>query len=220
MLLEAFEELASEKSMESISVSEICERSTVRRNTFYRHFSDKYAFIQFYLQSLADRFMAESECDMDDIRDYAQHMHRALIRFVQTHQNSMKYALGDTTSVGMIDLIIRQIAEGINLRAARGLEGVEHPALELQGMEHAALELEGREHAGLKLDGMKHAAQELDGMEHHAKMPVEFLGYFYSAGMVHTLRWWFFEEKPVAPELLEQYCTAFLMRCYTEFTEP
>ena len=175
MLLDAFEELSSEKSMEDVSVSELCERSTVRRNTFYRHFSDKYAFIEFYLQSVAERFMAQAQpkADLEALDEYAGHMHRALIAFVETHQESIRLAMGQTALVSTLDMIVRQIAEGITLRAARDLKAA--------GCEPA--------------------------------MPVEFLGIFYSAGMVHTLRWWLFEGKPVPPELLVQHCTEFLMRC-------
>jgi len=185
MLLDAFEELSSEKNMEDISVSEICERSTVRRNTFYRHFSDKYAFMQFYLQSITDRFMAEaeSERDLDDIFEYAQHMHRALIRFVQSNQKIMRYTIGGTASIGTIDMIVRQTAEGIAKRAACGL-------------------------AGAKCE-----------TDNKAGAPIEILAHFYSAGMVYLLRWWFFEGKPISAERLEQYCTSFLMRCYTGLEE-
>ena len=176
MLMDAFEQLFSEKSLEEISVSEICERSTVRRNTFYRHFNDKYAFIEFYLESLAQRFMAESEseCNLEGIREYARHMHLSLLRFVETHQNSMRTALGQTVPVSTIDMIIKQIAEGITQRAAR----------------------------------------ELERRNRVSEMPIEFLGFFYSAGMVHTLRWWLFTGKPVSAEALEQYCTDFLMSCF------
>jgi len=180
MLLDAFEELAGEKGMEDISVSELCERSTVRRNTFYRHFDDTYAFIEFYLQSLAARFMAEAEAgtSLEELSDYAQHMHRVLIRFVDSHESTIKLTMGRSAPVSTVDLIIKQIAQGISLRAAQGLKGM------------------------------------LDKPE----IPAEFLGFFYSAGMVHTLRWWLFEGRPVTAEQLEHYCTGFLMRCYNSLT--
>ena len=176
MLLEAFEELTSEKSMEEISVSEICERSTVRRNTFYRHFSDKYAFIEFYLQSLATRFMAEAqpESDLEETDVYASHMHRALITFVETHQQSARQTIGQSASMSTIDMVVAQISDGITLRLARDLKEKKcQPAV-----------------------------------------PAEFLGIFYSAGMVHTLRWWLFNGKPVPAEQLEYYSTEFLISCY------
>ena len=181
MLVDAFEELASEKNMEDISVSELCERSTIRRNTFYRHFNDKYTFIGFYLQTLAERFMVEAETgyNLEALSDYASHMHKALIRFMESHQKSMKYVMGQKVPVSTIDMIIKHISEGIIMRA-----------------EH-----------GLVHDG------------HTLGKPIELLGYFYSAGMLHTLRWWFFEGKPIASELLEQYCTDFLMRCYDSLVE-
>jgi AcrR family transcriptional regulator len=176
MLLDTFEELASEKGMEDITVTELCERSTVRRNTFYRHFNDKYAFIAFYLQSLAERFMVKAEpgYDLEELSDYARYMHRALIEFIESHQASIRYAFGQSVSVGTIDMIIRHISEGITARIKRE-----------SGQDEAIPDEQA-----------------------------ELLGYYYSAGMLHTLRWWYFEATPFAPDKLECLCTDFLMCCY------
>ena len=44
-LFRTFYELLAEKSYESITVNELCERATVRRATFYKHYSDKQDFL-------------------------------------------------------------------------------------------------------------------------------------------------------------------------------
>ena len=51
-LVRAFYELLAEKSYESITINELCERAEVRRATFYKHYRDK----QDFLIALAARF--------------------------------------------------------------------------------------------------------------------------------------------------------------------
>ena len=56
---------------------------------------------------------------------YARHMHKALIRFLQTHQKITKYAMGSIGSFATIDMIIGQIVERIALRVAQEVKGKE-----------------------------------------------------------------------------------------------
>ena len=83
MLRDALEKLLDEKSFEDISVSEICELSTVRRATFYRHFKDKNDFYEWFLQTMTDQFLAEAgEADeVGSLEEYTRYMHRKLIEF-------------------------------------------------------------------------------------------------------------------------------------------
>ncbi len=51
LLLEAFKALAQERqNVYSISVQEITERATVNRATFYAHFEDKYALLEYWMR--------------------------------------------------------------------------------------------------------------------------------------------------------------------------
>lgn len=54
-LLNALAELLKEEPMRSISVSDICARAGVSRQTFYRHFENKFAIAQWYWLQLAQR---------------------------------------------------------------------------------------------------------------------------------------------------------------------
>ena len=51
-----FKEMLSEKFFENITVNDICERSGIRRATFYNHFNDKYDFLAHYTRSLRREF--------------------------------------------------------------------------------------------------------------------------------------------------------------------
>ena len=118
MLIDAFEELISEKDTEAITVSELCERSTVRRGTFYRHFADKQSFFRFYLQSITERLLMQMEESdhPEKLRPYAQHMHRALISFIEHKQGFGLHVLGPTMTADALDCIVVQIAKGIEER--------------------------------------------------------------------------------------------------------
>ncbi len=55
-LAKAFISLLEEKHFESITVNELCERATIRRATFYKHYTDKFHFLACFTRSLRDQF--------------------------------------------------------------------------------------------------------------------------------------------------------------------
>ena len=55
-LFDAFTELMSKETFENINVNQLCERAGIRRATFYKHFSDKYAFLTYYVKALRIKF--------------------------------------------------------------------------------------------------------------------------------------------------------------------
>lgn len=120
LLRATLEELLEEKSIEDITVSEVCERSTVRRTTFYRHFEDKYAFFEWYLSTVTERFLAElgTQAGCDDLRTYTALMHRKLISFASAHRSMMRRSLGRTAMAGSLDMMMGQVADGIAERIA------------------------------------------------------------------------------------------------------
>jgi AcrR family transcriptional regulator len=52
MLQEALLELTVEKGFAAVTVRDLCERAMVNRSTFYRHFLDKYALLDEYLDEV------------------------------------------------------------------------------------------------------------------------------------------------------------------------
>jgi len=58
LILGAFESLIAEKGFESISVQDVTNQAQVNRATFYAHFADKYALLDY---SISQKFMQEIE---------------------------------------------------------------------------------------------------------------------------------------------------------------
>ena len=50
LLLQAFSDLFSEKGFHTMTVQDITERARVNRGTFYSHFEDKYAILEWWLR--------------------------------------------------------------------------------------------------------------------------------------------------------------------------
>ncbi len=51
----------SERTIEEITVSDICERAMVHRTTFYKHYEDKYALLEQGIRQMYDDLLAEEE---------------------------------------------------------------------------------------------------------------------------------------------------------------
>ena len=58
LILHAFDELLAEQNFENISVQEVTDRAQINRATFYAHFQDKYALLDY---SIAQMFRQEIE---------------------------------------------------------------------------------------------------------------------------------------------------------------
>jgi AcrR family transcriptional regulator len=58
LILQAFEGLLAEKGFETISVQDVTDKAQINRATFYAHFPDKYALLDY---SISQMFMHEIE---------------------------------------------------------------------------------------------------------------------------------------------------------------
>ncbi|MGA7192446.1 MAG: TetR family transcriptional regulator [Anaerolineales bacterium] len=58
LILQSFQALISEKEFESVSVQDVTDKAQINRATFYAHFADKYALLDF---SINQKFMQEIE---------------------------------------------------------------------------------------------------------------------------------------------------------------
>ena len=52
LILKSFQDLLAEKNFETISVQDVTDKAQVNRATFYKHFVDKYALLDFSVQQM------------------------------------------------------------------------------------------------------------------------------------------------------------------------
>ena len=92
-LHDAFTKLLSKKSFEEITVNELCDEASIRRTTFYKHFSDKYDYFNFFLDELFHEFRSKVSYDVatHDPATYAARRIRDSQNFIRSHKNFIKH---------------------------------------------------------------------------------------------------------------------------------
>ncbi|MBM4428032.1 MAG: TetR/AcrR family transcriptional regulator [Chloroflexi bacterium] len=76
LILSSFEALLAEKGFETISVQDVTDKAQINRATFYAHFPDKYALLDYTIQQA---FMAEIEKRTLNVCSYSEDNLRNLI---------------------------------------------------------------------------------------------------------------------------------------------
>jgi AcrR family transcriptional regulator len=89
LILQAFNDLLSGKNFENISVQDVTDKAQINRATFYAHFQDKYALLDY---SISQMFMQEIEKRTLNVCSYSADNLRNLILAVcdflaQLHSN-------------------------------------------------------------------------------------------------------------------------------------
>jgi AcrR family transcriptional regulator len=76
LILRAFNDLLAEKSFDAISVQDVTDKAQINRATFYAHFEDKYALLDYWVQQ---QFRQEIEARVLDACHYTPDNLRTLI---------------------------------------------------------------------------------------------------------------------------------------------
>ena len=74
LILQSFSELLAEKGFESISVQDVTDKAEINRATFYKHFPDKYALLdysisQMFRQEIEKRMLNACHYSPDNLRN-------------------------------------------------------------------------------------------------------------------------------------------------------
>lgn len=74
LILQSFSELLAEKGFESISVQDVTDKAEINRATFYKHFPDKYALLdyaisQMFRQEIEKRMLNACHYSLDNLRN-------------------------------------------------------------------------------------------------------------------------------------------------------
>lgn len=90
-LLAAFKELLAEKPFEQITVNELCERARTRRATFYKHFADKYEFMDYMMRQMRSELVqnAAGKFQSTEPKDYYHALVDLGLDFVQENKKML-----------------------------------------------------------------------------------------------------------------------------------
>ena len=126
-LFRAFYDLLAEKSFESITVNELCERAMVRRATFYKHYRDKQDFLVGIVRRFRENFrqMIADENERISFSDYFLKYISKTINHVVSHQDIVKNILDSQMREPFINVVLQinyeDAVEHIELGASMGL---------------------------------------------------------------------------------------------------
>lgn len=93
LLVASILELSDTKTLDKITVKDICDNCSLSTQTFYNNFSDKYELILHVHKSVYEGFLAKLDIDgynwkdlvLDNARFYARHAHFMLNALQNTH---------------------------------------------------------------------------------------------------------------------------------------
>lgn len=89
LLCDALVELIREKPFEKISVTDICDRAMVHRATFYAHFEDKYALLEYCMSSLLAVFdeIPVTEHTFSGYKEYFMNVARKILGHMEKNRD-------------------------------------------------------------------------------------------------------------------------------------
>ncbi len=99
--------LLSAKGFEELSVSEICDHAQVHRATFYKHFNDKYEFLNFCLDNELSKIKfdvpttAETAVTVENIKESFMHFIKVTFEFVSSKKAIFSIILSKNFSVSL-----------------------------------------------------------------------------------------------------------------------
>lgn len=126
-LLGALDTLLRERPFEAITVSDLCDAAMVRRQTFYRHFGDKYQFLGHCMRKWESLLAPDGgeACRRDPIEGFAMAL-REMLRYLKENPAIMTGMLGCLPGTGgpafIAEPITFAIREKARLLAAAGIE--------------------------------------------------------------------------------------------------
>ena len=123
-LVDAFTDMIDKIPFTDISVYELCQNANVRRATFYKHFSDKFDFLRYYVKLLEEEIftstspLKRTRAPIDYYASYVSH----IIQYLNYNEKIIQALVGteDFFNVlniilsGTYDVLIRDLTEDVS----------------------------------------------------------------------------------------------------------
>ncbi|GHO92822.1 TetR family transcriptional regulator [Reticulibacter mediterranei] len=125
LLWEALLSLLEQRPLESISVTEICEKAMVHRVTFYKHFEDKYDLLEYGLQ--ATRMQLIEELHQEETSQ-TKRKHIRMLEQIAKHQRLYSLMMVEKETHSLPSLMRQQLTKDIETDLKQAQEkGIQLP---------------------------------------------------------------------------------------------
>lgn len=107
----ALYDLLCEKSLDEITVTELCDRAVIRKATFYKHFGDKTELLAYMIQELQRISLEENAIGYDEKvpSSYYIGVFRYFIDFLDSNERFIKSVLSSNASATAETIMSEQI---------------------------------------------------------------------------------------------------------------
>lgn len=110
-LSSAFFEMLADMELSDITVNQLCEKSGVRRATFYKHFKDKDDFIVFVIKDVRNHFdnnIWNKDLNPTFTKDYYKRYAECLLAFLLRHEVAIKRVVNAPIRSAFIDAFMQE----------------------------------------------------------------------------------------------------------------
>ena len=109
-LADAFLQLLEQKPLDEITVNELCDVAGVRRATFYKHYADKFDFLNAYTRALRDRFDKTIWKSTKPIltKEYYVEYAKRLVEFISDHERAINNIYKSHLFPSALSIIVEQ----------------------------------------------------------------------------------------------------------------
>ncbi len=130
-LREALTQLLTKKSLEKISVQELCDLAQISRGTFYNYFYDKYDLLNYdwkNIQKEIDPEFTHNHLNFDDYEDYINLFFENLLAHLEEEKESYRMIIKNNEesifSASMQDYLEKQILIKLRMAIDSGKESM------------------------------------------------------------------------------------------------
>ena len=89
LILRAFEELLAEKNFESISVQDVTDGAQINRATFYAHFQDKYALLDYAISQMFKQEIEKRLAERRELRAQIMSLSKQRADFIDAQRKKL-----------------------------------------------------------------------------------------------------------------------------------
>ena len=114
----ALYDLMCEKSLDEITVTELCDRAVIRKATFYKHFGDKTELLTYMIREMQDLSKENNTIGYDPADPYSFYsgVFRYLVEFIESNERFVVNVLRSSSGASVRNILEDEIRRDIDIR--------------------------------------------------------------------------------------------------------